>query len=290
MNRHTIRNILLTLLLAVLCVAGSMLMASRYFAPEFYGRVTAPVRAGLAWTADLGRSALDHASSMVKQASDFLDQVFSAPSEDDAQVASGPSVDDVFISVSDPSITSLTVVGGQEILTGGIMPVVYFNQSDPAWADQPYGTDHIGGYGCGPTALAMAIASLTGADSNPATVAQWAFQNHQWSKGKGSALSIVRKCAADYGLTVQSLPELSVDAIEDALLSGKLLVALMGPGHFTSGGHFILLRGVTLTGSVLVADPNSLEHSLTEWDAQLLLSELSRSRAGGAPLWALSVE
>ena len=40
----------------------------------------------------------------------------------------------------------------------------------------------------------------------------------------------------------------------------------MGPGHFTNGGHFIILRGVTLDGSVLVADPASQERSLTTWD------------------------
>lgn len=41
------------------------------------------------------------------------------------------------------------------------------------------------------------------------------------------------------------------------LSSGHIFVALMGSGHFTSSGHFILLRGVTLDGKILVADPNS---------------------------------
>ena len=35
----------------------------------------------------------------------------------------------------------------------------------------------------------------------------------------------------------------------------------MSAGHFTSGGHFILLRGVTLDGNILVADPNSRARS-----------------------------
>ena len=69
---------------------------------------------------------------------------------------------------------------------------------------------------------------------------------------------------------------------------GQLLVALMGPGHFTDGGHFIVLRGVTLTGQVLVADPNSRERSLALWDPQLILDELSDSRSSGAPLWCFS--
>ena len=67
-----------------------------------------------------------------------------------------------------------------------------------------------------------------------------------------------------------------------------MLVALMGKGHFTTGGHFILIRGVTLSGDVLVADPNSLERSLQTWDPQLILDELSSARDHGAPLWILS--
>ena len=67
-----------------------------------------------------------------------------------------------------------------------------------------------------------------------------------------------------------------------------MLVALVGPGHFTGGGHFIVLRGVTLTGKLLVADPVSDERSLMEWDPQLILDELSASRNNGAPLWVIS--
>jgi hypothetical protein len=62
----------------------------------------------------------------------------------------------------------------------------------------------------------------------------------------------------------------------------------MGPGHFTQGGHFILLRGITLDGKVLVADPSSRERSLTAWDPQVILDELSSSTSAGAPLWTLS--
>ena len=62
----------------------------------------------------------------------------------------------------------------------------------------------------------------------------------------------------------------------------------MGPGHFTRNGHFIVLRGITLTGAILVADPNSVERSLTEWDAQLILDELSYSHQFGGPLWVIS--
>ena len=62
----------------------------------------------------------------------------------------------------------------------------------------------------------------------------------------------------------------------------------MTKGHYTNGGHYILLRGVTLDGSILVADPASRERSLTSWDLSLILEELSQTRANGAPLWLIS--
>ncbi len=74
-----------------------------------------------------------------------------------------------------------------------------------------------------------------------------------------------------------------------SLATGNLVVALMKKGHFTNGGHYIVLRGVTLGGEVLVADPASRERSLTAWDLSLILDELSSSRDSGAPLWLVTL-
>lgn len=40
-----------------------------------------------------------------------------------------------------------------------------------------------------------------------------------------------------------------------ALRDGKLVVASMGPGTFTKGGHFIVLTGITESGKIRVNDP-----------------------------------
>lgn len=50
---------------------------------------------------------------------------------------------------------------GDVTFTDGGTPVVYYNQLDERYASQPYGTDNIGGYGCGPTAMAIVVSSLT---------------------------------------------------------------------------------------------------------------------------------
>lgn len=54
------------------------------------------------------------------------------------------------------SITAL----GDVTFTDGITPVVYYNQLDERYAGKAYGTDNIGGYGCGPTAMAIVVSSL----------------------------------------------------------------------------------------------------------------------------------
>ena len=132
--------------------------------------------------------------------------------------------------------------------------------------------------------MAMVVGSMTEADTDPLQMAQLAVSLGHWAKRGGSYLSVVEGLASASGLTAVSLR----DRTPDALTGSNLLVALMGPGHFTKGGHFIVLRGVTLSGKILVADPNSQERSLMEWEPELILEELSRSTSDGAPLWVIS--
>ena len=188
------------------------------------------------------------------------------------------------------TVTALENRDGQDILIGGTREVVYFDQTSERWAGEPYGSDHIGGYGCGPTAMSMVVSSLTGQVADPAQMAQLCVKNGYWAKSHGSYLSMVQGIAELYGLNCASLPpeEADTDTITQHLATGNLIVALMGPGHFTSGGHFIVLRGITLEGSILVADPASQERSLTTWDLDLILEELSAKRYNGSPLWVIS--
>ena len=190
--------------------------------------------------------------------------------------------------IADPAITELVISNGFETLTGGCMPVTYFCQGDDLWADLPFGSDTIGPYGCGPTAMAMVVSSMTDETVNPFQMSLQAVEHGCWARGNGSYHTIVNVLAGEFGLRSDSFEGRDADSLINTLISGKLLVALMGPGHFTNGGHFILLRGVTLSGDILVADPNSRERSLTAWDPELILSELSTATDNGAPIWMLS--
>lgn len=273
-------KIILMVILALVCVAGVELAACRYFAPALYLSITEPIRRGYQAAGAFFQQTLTNAS-------DFLEEL--QPEEPPVnQMASAPVVE-IELPPANFSVTHLFVEDGNQMLSGGAFDLHYFNQGDPVWADQPYGSDHIGGYGCGPTAMAMAISSMTDTYMNPAEMSAWAVDHGYWARRSGSYLSIVEGTASAFGLQVEPINEHTPKAMQDALLSGKLLVALMGPGHFTTGGHFILVRGVTLSGEVLVADPNSTQRSLVTWDPQLILDELSPSRTRGAPLWAISV-
>lgn len=307
-SKHLTRNIVLAVLLALLCIGGVELAACRHFAPEAYDRIVAPARCAAAAAADAGKAAVDaavrfcqtvggKAASLASQAAHQAGLLWerltakpeeSIPEEVEPQRQDPEPAFSYHLPAGDPLLTEVRESDGKQILTGGAVDIVYYCQADEEWADQPYGTDPIGPYGCGPTAMAMAVASMTDTETDPAQMAAWAVENGYWARRSGSYHSIVRGTAQAFGLNAEALTERTVDAVQRELNSGRILVALVGPGHFTNGGHFILIRGATLTGDVLVADPNSLERSLEVWDPQIILDELSSARDNGAPLWVLS--
>lgn len=66
------------------------------------------------------------------------------------------------------------------------------------------------------------------------------------------------------------------------------MIALMSKGHFTNGGHFIVLRGITEDGKILVADPASVKRSNQEWELGIVVNEARRGAAAGGPFWVFS--
>lgn len=164
--------------------------------------------------------------------------------------------------------------------------VVYYNQLDERWADVMYGTSStIGQGGCGPTAMAIVISTLTGVAHDPVELAQWSVENGYRCEGNGSYHMLIPSSAAAYGLSCEN--NLNAQGILDALSSGKLVVAIMSKGHFTRGGHFIVLRGITSDGKILVADPASYGRSQQEWDLFVIMDESNKAAGSGGPYWAI---
>lgn len=279
-KRHRILKAAGLLALALACIGGMELLVCRFAAPELYEKVTAPVSA-------LTQRVLDGGARLTQALSAGNDEPAGEEEAPVDQKVSEPDGGEV-PPAEDPTVTEFSVRQGREVLTGGVVDLVYFNQGEEPWADAPYGPDEIRGYGCGPTSMAMLISSLGEEELDPAQAAQAAYADGYCAPGSGSYLSIVEGMADRYGLRAESCPDLTAEELCQQLASGNLFVALMGKGHFTDGGHFIVLRGATLEGKVLVADPNSRERSLAGWDPQLILDELSPSRSNGAPLWRFS--
>ena len=301
---HKKIRILAVIALALCCILGTELMACRFEEPALYEEIVAPVR----WSAEKLRQTgaaawegLCHTGSTiwtgVKETSTsaaeslgaWWEEVTAPPADDEANALAQPEITPPK-ELLDPLTSDLITRGDLEYLTGGGVEVVYYAQTDEARAGQTYGTDPLSSHGCGPTAMAMAVSSLTDTPVDPVDMAQVCVNGGYWCKSHGSYLSIVQGIAKTYGLQCESLDPASLD--EDALLTrlsnGELAVALVGNGHFTKKGHFILLRGVTLSGEILVADPASRDRSLIPWELSLIVSELSASRTNGAPLWILS--
>ena len=175
---------------------------------------------------------------------------------------------------------------GNVRFTDGVTDVVYFNQLDQQYANKPYGTDNIGGYGCGPTSMSIVVSSLTDDIVDPMEMAEWAYKNGGWCSKSGSYHSLIPNAAKAWGLPVEGCTASEPQRILDALGSGKLVVAIMTKGHFTSGGHFIVLRGVK-GGQILVADPASYKRSEKSWDLSIILNEASKRAGAGGPFWII---
>lgn len=176
----------------------------------------------------------------------------------------------------------------ETILHSDTIDLVYYSQNDSRWKTEIYGGDNIiGVFGCGPTTLAMVVSSLTENEVTPETTAKWAFDNGHFCNNSGSYHSIIPKGAQNYGLVSKSLKSPTKETIVQELSSGKLVVVLMDRGLFTSQGHFIILRGVTSKGKVLIADSQSPENSNQPWDIQTILDEAKYSASSGGPFWSI---
>ena len=89
-----------------------------------------------------------------------------------------------------PSTNTITTLGDVRF-TDGETEVIYFNQLDERYANQPYGTDHIGGYGCGPTSMAIVVSSLTSETVDPLQMARWAYEHGYWCSKSGSYHTLI---------------------------------------------------------------------------------------------------
>lgn len=149
-----------------------------------------------------------------------------------------------------------------------------FIQWDKRWSLFSYGkSGTIGSSACGPTSLTMIVVGLTGDTSiNPKTIADYSVSNGYRVENIGTSWCLMTTGAEHFGLKGTQI-SINANEISESLRNGKPIIASMKKGHFTKSGHFIVLKGITEDGKIIVNDPNSYELSKRLWDVSIIVNE-----------------
>ena len=132
------------------------------------------------------------------------------------------------------------------------MPIPHYLQTD--YKDVLYGGGSISSSGCGPTSFAMVASYLTGRTITPVDAVAWCG-NTYYVAGAGTSWAYFPAAASHFGCGAVTQTA-DANAVLQALADGHPVISSQTRGLFTSGGHFIVLRGLTPGGKVLINDPN----------------------------------
>lgn len=145
-------------------------------------------------------------------------------------------------------------------------------QWDKRWGYDAYSDQMIGLAGCGPVCMTMAYLHFTGDTSmNPRRMALFAYEGGYYTP-EGTSWSFWTDGARQLGLSGENL-SLDEDVMKSVLDKGGLIICSMSPGDFTTGGHFILIRGYDESG-FFVNDPNRRSNSQKQWDFETLRGQM----------------
>ena len=162
--------------------------------------------------------------------------------------------------------------------------IPFYLQWNQTWGYTSYGSGTLAVDGCGPTCLSMVATGLMGDTSmTPKKVADFSVENGYYTEDNVTDWNLMQQGAASLGLTVREMNSWSKSAVIGELSAGHPIICSMGPGDFTTQGHFIVLVGVTEDDKVIVNDPNSQITSRKKWDAQELLDQMKG-------MWAYSAQ
>jgi hypothetical protein len=131
--------------------------------------------------------------------------------------------------------------------------VVHYSQTDPRWKDVGFAGGTIGPIGCGPTSMAIILASLVDKTITPPDVAAVAGEQQG---GTSSHANLIRGVNEKWGLNIDA-SGMSFDQAVEFVKSGKGYVWVGGAGAppFTKGGHLVAMVGVAEDGQITIADP-----------------------------------
>lgn len=163
---------------------------------------------------------------------------------------------------------------------------VYYLQTDARWKNKDYSTKGekttIGESGCGPSCMAMVIATLKDSQITPVHTCAWALKRGYKALRQGTYYSYFKPQGKEYGINVKQLNTANVygktgaEVHNEALKlvkAGHWIIACMGKGNWTKSGHFVLWYGMD-GNKVLINDPNSKKESRTKAAHSLFKSQV----------------
>lgn len=151
--------------------------------------------------------------------------------------------------------------------------VPLFMQWDERWGYNEYAGEMMGISGCGPTCLSMvSVYLLNNTDYTPQYIAEFAETNGYSVSGNGSSWTLISNGGGELGLDITEIP-LVEKRIIDNLEVGNPIICVMGPGDFTSTGHFIVITDYE-DGKVKINDPNSKSRSEKLWELSDVMGQI----------------
>ena len=183
--------------------------------------------------------------------------------------------------VYDLLLSSYSDGNSGSVVDGITSEIPLFHQWDERWGGIPYGSHGtISSSGCGPTSAAMVITGLQGDMTNldkngddicdPSEAASYSVA-HGHRVSEGTSWAFFADIGKTAGLNVRQYDVSQYRKVLEELKEGHPIIASMGPGHFTSAGHFIVLVGVNEDGTIKVNDPNKQSCSDTPWDYESVI-------------------
>lgn len=164
-----------------------------------------------------------------------------------------------------------------------------YEQGQSPWGRKPFGglrgKKTMAASGCGPTAIAMVLATLTG-ETKRYTPPKVAFRFRKVYSGShvnwytAGSRDVISEAIRWGGLEVERIGR-SFDRASETLKEGGLLIALFGPGLFTGAGHYMVIINYG-GGTFGIANPNRSKHEGRRYTWSQLIRE------GLIQVWAVS--
>ncbi len=160
-----------------------------------------------------------------------------------------------------------------EFRNSSSMPL--FMQWDQRWGYHQYSGNVMGLTGCGLTCLSMVTVYLSGDTSkDPKWMTDFSTENGYAAEGSGTSWTLFSEGGEKLGFDVTEIP-LDEKRVAENLKVGNPVVAVMGPGHFTTDGHFIVFVDYE-DEKIKVNDPNSKANSDKLWEFDDISSQIKQ--------------